>query len=57
MTSKTWSKISGIVGFTGFIMAIVTPIIDSKAAPYEEEENYKKFEERYGLTPVNKEDK
>ena len=57
MTSKTWSKISGIVGFAGFIMAIITPIIDSKAAPSEEEENYKKFEERYGLTPVSKEDK
>ena len=57
MSSKTWSKISGIIGFAGFITAIVTPIIESKAAPDEEEENYKKFEERYGITPVSKEDK
>lgn len=52
MTSKSWSKVSGILGFVGFIMAIATPIIESKAAPYEEEEAYKKLEERYGLTPV-----
>ena len=57
MSSKTWSKISGIVGFASFIMAIVTPIIESKAAPYEKKKNYKKFEERDGLTPVSKEDK
>lgn len=55
MSSKTWSKIGTGLGFLGFLVTIITPIIESKAAPYEEEEAYKKLEERYGLTPVEKE--
>lgn len=54
MKSKTWSKIGGVVGGLGFLLSIAMPIIESKAAPYEEEETYKKFEERYGLTPIEK---
>lgn len=53
---KKWMTASGILGMLGFALAIISPIIDAKAAPYEEEENYKKLEERYGLTPIKKED-
>lgn len=54
MKAKSWSKLGSVVGAVGCVLSIVMPIIESKAAPYEEEETYRKFEERYGLTPIEK---
>lgn len=54
MKSKSWSKLGSALGIVGFALSVVMPYIESKAAPYEEEETYKKFEERYGLTPIEK---
>lgn len=55
MSGKTWKVIDIVVGLLGGACGLVGIVSGLKSADYDEEQQFKDFEERYGLTPTQKE--
>ena len=53
-SGKNWSIVNGIVELAGLALGIFGIFTGMKAASYNEEQQYKALEDRYGLTPVEK---
>lgn len=52
MSGKTWSIIDIVVGLVGGICGLVGIVSGIKASNYNEEQQFKDLEKRYGLTPI-----
>ncbi len=55
MDGKKWSIVNTIVSAASFALGLVGIVTGIKSAEYEEEKQFKEIEERYGLTPFEKE--
>ena len=56
MSGKTWNIIDIAVGAIGGICGLIGIVSGIKAANYNEEQQFKDLEKRYGLTPVKNEE-
>lgn len=54
MSGKTWKIIDVVVGLLGGACGLIGIVSGLKSANYDEEQQFKDFEERYGLTPIEK---
>ena len=57
MSGKTWSIIDIVVGLVGGLCGLIGIVSGIKASNYNEEQQFKDLEKRYGLTPIETEDK
>lgn len=56
MNGKRWWIADVIVGLLSGLFGILGIITGMKAANYNEQQQFKDLEERYGLTPIEKEE-
>ena len=56
MSGKTWKGLDIVLGLVAGIAGTLGIVTSIKAAGYDEEQQFKDFEERYGLTPVSTEE-
>ena len=56
MTGKTWKGLDIVLGLVGGICGVLGIVTGIKASSYDEEQQFKDFEERYGLTPIKTEE-
>ena len=56
MSGKTWKIVDIAVGLVGGACGLIGIISGLKAANYDEEQQFKDLEERYGLTPISTEE-
>ena len=53
---RRWWIADVIVGIFAGLFGLLGILTNIKASKYNEEQQFKDLEERYGLTPINKED-
>lgn len=56
MDGKKWSNVNTVLGIVGGLCGLISIFTGIKAELYEQEQQYKDLEDRYGLTPVNNEE-
>ena len=56
MNGKKWSTLNTILGVIGGICGLFGIFTSIKASDYDQQKEFKMFEERYGLTPISTEE-
>lgn len=55
MSGKRWSVLNTILSVIGGLCALFGIYTSFKASDYDQEQEFKALEERYGLTPIEEE--